>query len=154
VSLWQNVFVAARVSIGNDCKIQNNVSIYDGVVLEDFVFCGPSMVFTNVRNPRAAYPTPTDAYRRTRVCRGTTIGANATVVCGTTVGEWAVIAAGAVVTKDVPAYALMAGVPARRIGWACECGQALTLSEEARVCVTCGRRYREVDSNTLTREEL
>ena len=153
VTLGQNVFVADRVNIGDGCKIQNNVSIYEGVVLEDFVFCGPSMVFTNVLNPRAAYPTPTDAYTETRVKHGSTIGANATLVCGITVGEWAFIASGAVVTKDVPAHALVAGVPARRIGWACECGQTLSLHDGWGACKACDRRYREVNSCTLRRDE-
>ena len=149
VSLGQNVFVADDVTIGDGCKIQNNVSIYEGVVLEDYVFCGPSMVFTNVRNPRAAHPTASENYRETRVRRGATIGANATVVCGITVGQWAFIAAGAVVTRDVPAYALMAGVPARRVGWACECGRRLLTDQAAVACVGCRRRYRELDADTL-----
>ncbi|MGB8955427.1 MAG: acyltransferase, partial [Tumebacillaceae bacterium] len=121
-SLGQNVFVANNVKIGNGVKIQNNVSVYEGVVLEDDVFCGPSMVFTNVRTPRSAFPRNTaQDYAVTRVKRGASIGANATVVCGVTVGEWAFVAAGAVVTKEVPAYALVAGVPARVIGWVCQC---------------------------------
>lgn len=142
-SLGQNVFVAGDVTIGDGCKIQNNVSIYEGVDLEDFVFCGPSMVFTNVRNPRAAYPTPSERYQRTRVKQGATVGANATVVCGTTIGEWAFIAAGAVVTKDVEPHALMAGVPATRIGWMCECGQPLDFTEGGTTCSTCDRKYRK-----------
>ena len=153
VSLGQNVFVADRVRIGDGCKVQNNVSIYEGVVLEDHVFCGPSVVFTNVRNPRALYPTPNERYGRTRIARGATLGANTTIVCGSTVGEWALIAAGAVVTKDVPPHALMAGVPARRIGWACECGQALEPNGDVATCGECDRRYREVDADTL-KEEL
>jgi UDP-2-acetamido-3-amino-2,3-dideoxy-glucuronate N-acetyltransferase len=141
-SLGQNVFVGEGVRIGDGCKVQNNVSIYEGVELEDHVFCGPSMVFTNVRAPRAAYPTPNDRYGRTLVRRGVTIGANATVICGTTVGEWAFIAAGAVVTDDVPSHGLMAGVPARRIGWACECGLTLSFDGVKAEC-SCGRRYAE-----------
>lgn len=141
-SFGQNVFVARGVRIGNGVKVQNNVSIYEGVVLEDYVFCGPSMVFTNVRTPRSAFPRNTAAdYLETRVKHGASVGANATIVCGTTVGEWAFIAAGAVVTKDVAPYALMAGVPARRIGWVCQCGITLTFDRDAATCRECGRRY-------------
>lgn len=143
-SFGQNVFVANGVRIGNGVKVQNNVSIYEGVTLEDYVFCGPSMVFTNVRAPRSAFPRNTsDDYAPTRVKYGASIGANATVVCGTTIGEWAFVAAGAVITKDVPAHALMAGVPARHVGWACQCGE--TLPSEAGTsrcrCAHCRRSY-------------
>ena len=145
-SLGQNVFVAKNAKIGNHVKIQNNVSVYEGVVLEDYVFCGPSCVFTNVKTPRSAFPRnrPED-YVPTVVKHGASIGANATIVCGVTIGEWAFVAAGAVVTKDVPPYALVAGVPARRIGWACECGLTLRLmgqDEQEAACTECGRRYR------------
>jgi len=141
-TLGQNVFVARGVRVGNHVKIQNNVSIYEGVVLEDEVFCGPSMVFTNVKTPRSAFPrnSPRD-YVETRVRRGASIGANATVVCGTTIGESAFVAAGAVVTRDVPAYAVVGGVPARRMGWACACGIAISFAVGRAACGSCGRRY-------------
>jgi UDP-2-acetamido-3-amino-2,3-dideoxy-glucuronate N-acetyltransferase len=125
-SLGQNVYVGNQVVIGNDVKIQNNVSVYDAVTIEDQVFCGPSMVFTNVHNPRAAVVRKHE-YRPTLVRRGATIGANATVVCGVTIGAYAFIGAGAVVTRDVPDFALMAGVPARRIGWISRHGERLEL---------------------------
>ena len=150
-SLGQNVFVANNVKIGNGVKIQNNVSVYEGVVLEDDVFCGPSMVFTNVRTPRSAFPRNTaQDYAVTRVKRGASIGANATVVCGVTVGEWAFVAAGAVVTRDVPAYALMAGVPARVIGWACQCGATLAFAGTQARCGECGRGYQKSDGMKVT----
>ena len=125
-SLGQNVFVGNRVIIGNNVKIQNNVSVYDNVTLEDDVFCGPSMVFTNVYNPRSAVSRK-DEYRDTVVKRGATLGANCTIVCGVTIGENAFVAAGAVVNRDVPAFALMAGVPARHIGWMSRHGERLDL---------------------------
>ncbi len=141
-TLGQNVFVASNVRVGNHVKIQNNVSVYEGVVLEDYVFCGPSMVFTNVRTPRSAYPRNTsDDYLPTLVRRGASIGANATVVCGVTIHEWAFVAAGAVVTRDVPAYALVGGVPARIMGWVCECGVTLSFGGAGAVCAECARRY-------------
>jgi len=152
-SLGQNVFVARNVKIGNHVKIQNNVSVYEGVVLEDYVFCGPSMVFTNVRTPRSAFPRNTAAdYAETRVKHGASIGANATVVCGVTIHEWAFIAAGAVVTKDVPAHALAAGVPARVIGWVCQCGVTLRFEGSAATCGECGRGYRR-DGDRVTLSE-
>ncbi|MCW5603844.1 MAG: N-acetyltransferase [Burkholderiales bacterium] len=139
-SLGQNVFVANKVVIGNNVKIQNNVSIYDDVTLEDDVFCGPSMVFTNVVNPRSHVPRK-DEYLATRVCRGATIGANATVVCGHVIGEYAFVGAGAVVTRDVPAYALLVGNPARRIGWMCRCGERLPAGTGAVRCDACASQY-------------
>jgi UDP-2-acetamido-3-amino-2,3-dideoxy-glucuronate N-acetyltransferase len=150
-TLGQNVFVAKGVRIGNGVKIQNNVSVYEGVTLEDEVFVGPSAVFTNVRTPRASFPRnrPED-FLPTVVKRGATIGANATIVCGVTIGEWAFVAAGAVVTKDVPPYALVAGVPARRIGWACECGEVLRFEEDRATCA-CGRAYEKVGEEGIRR---
>lgn len=139
-SLGQNVNVASNVRIGDGCKIQNNVSVYEGVELGNHVFCGPSCVFTNDLTPRAKYPKGRENYRRTLVRTGASIGANATVVCGHEIGEWAMVGAGAVVTSDVPAHALMLGVPARRKGWVCECGAVLPGSLE---CAECGRRYVE-----------
>lgn len=139
-SFGQNVNVGNNVKIGNNVKVQNNVSIYEGVELEDYVFCGPSMVFTNDLTPRCKYPKGSASYKKTLVKTGATIGANATIVCGNTIGENALIASGAVVTKDVPDYALMVGVPARQIGWACECGEILT---ESLVCESCGRSYKQ-----------
>lgn len=139
-SLGQNVFVANKVVIGNNVRIQNNVSVYDDVTLEDDVFCGPSMVFTNVINPRSHVPRK-DEYLATVVRRGATIGANATVICGHSIGEYAFIGAGAVVTRDVPAYALMAGTPARRIGWMCRCGERLTNDNGRSVCASCAAGY-------------
>ena len=143
-SLGQNVFVGNRVVIGNRCKIQNNVSVYDNVTLEDDVFCGPSMVFTNVYNPRAAIIRK-EEYRTTLVHQGATLGANCTVVCGVTIGRYAFIGAGAVVNKDVPGYALMVGVPARQIGWMSEYGEQLDLplnGQEEAICPNTKQRYR------------
>ena len=140
-SLGQGVFVGNDVLIGDNVKVQNQVSVYDAVTLEDDVFCGPSMVFTNVHNPRSAVPRKHE-YRRTLVKRGATLGANCTVVCGTTVGEYAFVGAGAVVTHDVPAFALMVGVPARRIGWMSRHGERLNFDAiGAATCPATGERY-------------
>lgn len=140
--LGQNVNIGSNVRVGNGVKIQNNVSLYEGVELEDYVFCGPSCVFTNDLTPRSKYPKGSTNYVKTRVKVGATIGANATIVCGNTIGAWAMVAAGAVVTRDVPAHALVAGVPAQRIGWVCECGAVL---REGLKCDTCHRVYEPCD---------
>ena len=144
-NLGQNVVVMPGTKLGNNVKVQNNVSIYEGVELEDDVFCGPSMVFTNVINPRS-HVSRKNEYQRTLVRRGASIGANATIVCGVTLGEYAFVGAGAVVTHDVPDYALVIGVPARQSGWVCQCGEMLR--PEARgqgpepiSCAACGTRY-------------
>lgn len=143
--LGQNVMVGPRVRVGNDCKIQNNVALYEGVELEDGVFCGPSCVFTNVNNPRSFVNRKAE-FRRTLVQRGATIGANATIVCGKTLGAYCFVAAGAVVTSDVPDYALMAGVPARRIGWMSRVGERLG---DSLICPRTGERYVEAENGRL-----
>ena len=144
-SIGQNVMIGPHVMVGDNCKIQNNVSLYEGVTLEDDVFCGPSCVFTNVINPRSAISRKTE-FRPTLVKRGATIGANATILCGHTVGSYAFVAAGAVVTKDVPDFALVAGVPARRIGWMSHHGERLGPDL---ICPVTKRRYREVAPNRI-----
>lgn len=153
-TLGQNVYVANNVKIGNHVKIQNNVSVYEGVTLEDYVFCGPSMVFTNVRTPRSAFPRNTsDQFEKTLVRKGASIGANATIVCGITVGEWAMVGSGSVVTRDVQAHALMVGVPARQIGWVCRCGPTLDVDGGEATCPSCHRRYVLADGElTLTED--
>lgn len=143
-NLGQNVVVMPRTRLGNNVKVQNNVSIYEGVTLEDDVFCGPSCVFTNVMNPRSHVSRKAE-YRRTLVRRGASIGANATVVCGVTIGEYAFIGAGAVITQDVLPFALMVGVPARRVGWMCQCGVRLRFADGTARCGACGWTYTERD---------
>lgn len=145
-SLGQNVFVGNEVTVGNNVKIQNNVSVYDGVTLEDNVFCGPSVVFTNVINPRS-HVVRKHEYRHTLVKQGATLGANATVVCGYTVGAYAMIGAGAVVTANVADYALMAGVPARRIGWVCACGVRLPKLSGKQQCPECEATYQTTEDH-------
>jgi UDP-2-acetamido-3-amino-2,3-dideoxy-glucuronate N-acetyltransferase len=148
-SLGQNVNIGNNVRIGNNVKIQNNVSIYEGVILEDYVFCGPSSVFTNILNPRSEFPQRgSEFYRKTLVKRGATIGANATIVCGVTIGKYAFLAAGALATTDIPDFALVMGVPAKVRGWMCACGQKMKLSSERlsnenAQCQHCSRRYQK-----------
>jgi UDP-2-acetamido-3-amino-2,3-dideoxy-glucuronate N-acetyltransferase len=143
-NLGQNVVVMGGSRLGDNVKVQNNVSIYEGVTLEDDVFCGPSCVFTNVVNPRSHVSRKSE-YQATLVRRGATIGANATIVCGATLGAYCFIGAGAVVRGEVPAFALMVGVPARQVGWICQCGVRLRLDGGAASCDACGARYREAE---------
>lgn len=150
--LGQNVFVANQVTVGNYVKIQNNVSLYEGVILEDYVFCGPSMVFTNVKTPRSEFPRATsEHYIPTTIKRGASIGANATIVCGITLGECAFVAAGAVVTKDVPAYAMVAGVPAKRIGWMSAYGDVMDFDDDLKFTDSQGHEYELVGPETVVR---
>lgn len=149
-SLGQNVLVANSVVIGNGCKIQNNVSLYEGVILEDYVFCGPSMVFTNIKTPRCEFPRNTsDDYLKTWVKRGASIGANATIVCGVILQEYAFVAAGAVVTKDVPAYAIVAGIPAKIIGWMSAYGDALEFDTDSLAVDSQGVRYQRISRDSV-----
>lgn len=147
----QNVYIDKQVHIGNGVKLQNNVSVYECVTLEDYVFCGPSCVFTNDLTPRARYPKGTSGYQPTCVHHDATIGANATIVCGHEIGEYAMIAAGAVVTKNVVPHALMVGSPAVQHGWVCECGQVLTKKDNLYVCKKCGREYTILHSKLIER---
>jgi UDP-2-acetamido-3-amino-2,3-dideoxy-glucuronate N-acetyltransferase len=141
----QNVHIASGVHVGNNVKIQNNVSLYTGVILEDDVFCGPSMVFTNVMTPRSHVNRKSE-YQKTLIKRGASLGANSTVVCGSTVGCYAFVGAGAVVTKDVPDHALVVGVPARQIGWSCQCGVRLEANGDFWECAACGAKYLPTDT--------
>ncbi len=152
--IGQNVFIDRDVQIGDNVKIQNNVSVYRGVVLEDNVFCGPSMVFTNVINPRSLYPRDMGEYRKTLVKKGTTIGANATILCGVVIGESAFIGAGSVVTKNVPGYALVYGNPADIEGWMCECGEKLEFKATRGKCYQCGRDYEKCAPRTIRRANI
>jgi UDP-2-acetamido-3-amino-2,3-dideoxy-glucuronate N-acetyltransferase len=147
--IGQNVFIGSRAILGNGIKVQNNVSIYDCVILEDDVFCGPSMVFTNVINPRSHVPRK-DEFKNTIVKRGATMGANSTIICGVSIGEYAFIGAGAVVTKDVPPYALVYGNPARINGWMCSCGVKLEFREKEAACRECSKKYVKEDKTSLT----
>ena len=144
-NIGQNVLVSSDVTLGNNVKIQNNVSLYTGVIVEDDVFLGPSMVFTNVINPRS-HVSRKDEYKTTLVRKGASIGANATIVCGTTLGKYCFVGAGAVVTKNVPNYALVYGSPARVRGWMCQCGEQLKFEDDRAVCKSCGDAYRKQDS--------
>ncbi len=155
VSLGQNVFIGNKVVIGDYCKVQNNVSVYDNVILEEGVFCGPSMVFTNVYNPRSLIERK-DQYLNTLVKRGATLGANCTIICGITIGDYSFIGAGAVINKDVPAYALMVGVPAKQIGWMSEFGEQLDLPLQGNaeaVCIHTGAIY-QLKENIVTKQQV
>jgi UDP-2-acetamido-3-amino-2,3-dideoxy-glucuronate N-acetyltransferase len=152
--MGQNVNVGNNVTIGNFVKIQNNVSVYEGVELEDYVFCGPSMVFTNILNPRCEFPQVGAAfYIKTLVKYAASLGANSTIVCGTTIGRFAFVGAGAVVTKDIPDYALVVGNPARVVGWMCRCGTKLQFAGTAASCKKCGRVYAKDDTKVTCTSE-
>ena len=151
-SLGQNVYVANNVVIGDGCKIQNNVSLYDGVILEDYGFCGPSMVFTNIKTPRCEFPRNTaEDYQQTLIKRGASIGANATIVCGVTLQEYAFVAAGAVVTKDIPAYGLVVGVPARLIGWISSYGEILEFNNLNQALDSTQTHYKKLPTGEVCR---
>ncbi|SCY57534.1 acyltransferase [Alkaliphilus peptidifermentans] len=147
-NIGQNVLVGSEVILGNNVKVQNNVSIYTGVICEDDVFLGPSMVFTNVINPRS-FIERKEEYKQTLVKRGASIGANATIVCGCTIGRYALVGAGSVITKDIPDFALVYGVPAKQMGWVCKCSQKLNFENRNAICNICGYHYVMVDNNTV-----
>ena len=153
-NIGQSVYIDNNAIVGNHCKIQNNVNVYEGVILEDYVFCGPSMTFTNVKSPRCLYPRERGSsdYYPTYVKYGASIGGHAVIVCGVTIGKHAMIGSGAVVTKDVPDYALMVGNPAKMIGWACECGEKLSMNDDTEInyyCQKCNKKY-TIINNKLT----
>jgi len=150
-TLGQNVLVGPNAKVGNNVKIQNNVSVYEGVILEDEVFCGPSCVFTNVDRPRSGFPSDHAAYLKTVIKKGATIGANATIVCGHTLGEHCFVGAGAVVTKDVPAYVIVYGNPARIYGWVCECGAKLEFVGQQARCPKCCREYKLISEEKIVK---
>jgi UDP-2-acetamido-3-amino-2,3-dideoxy-glucuronate N-acetyltransferase len=153
-TLGQNVVAGPNVKIGSNCKIQNNVSVYNGVEIEDGVFCGPSCVFTNVINPRA-FIEKKDEFKKTFLKKGCSIGANATIVCGTTIGKYALVAAGAVVNKNVPDFALVAGVPAKQIGWVCRCGETLKTDSGTKVlCSSCSTKYLMTENGLVLKESF
>jgi UDP-2-acetamido-3-amino-2,3-dideoxy-glucuronate N-acetyltransferase len=145
-SLGQNVYIGSNVKIGIGVKIQNNVSIYEGVELEDYVFCGPSMVFTNDLTPRSKFPKGSANYKKTLIKYGATLGANSTIVCGHVIGKWAMVGAGSVVTKDVPDYTLVVGVPSKKVGYVCECGERLANNF---VCTKCNLKYKEINGGLI-----
>jgi UDP-2-acetamido-3-amino-2,3-dideoxy-glucuronate N-acetyltransferase len=151
--LGQGVYVGGRVTIGSGVKIQNNVSVYDGVMLEDDVFCGPSMVFTNVTRPRSFISRKAE-FSDTLVKKGATLGANCTIVCGTTIGRYAMVGAGSVVTRDVADYELVVGAPARRVGWICVCGERVMPEKGLDICARCGRRYSLADGRLINLSEV
>lgn len=148
--IGQNVVIGPEVKIGNNCKIQNNVSVYKGVTLQDGIFCGPSCVFTNVINPRA-FINRQKEFRTTLVKKGASIGANATIVCGNDIGRYAFVGSGAVVTKNVPDFALVYGNPARLQGWMCECGIRLKFKNKKAICEACGKKYRQINDSKIKR---
>ena len=152
VTIGQNVFVGRGVLVGDNCKIQNNVAVYEGVTLEEGVFCGPSAVFTNVKWPRAEYPTTPEGYLKTLVKHGCSIGANATIICGTELGRYSFIGAGSVVTESVPDYGFVYGAPARLMGWVCACAEKLSFVDGRSQCASCSKLYRQ-NENQVVREE-